>query len=212
MARAQETERYEVQDDGDVSSRLKRRIIDARQRVDDTEHYLYVEAPVEENKHVNNVQQDIYWGMIVKQFLRTIGPILRTDDLNETADSTEYYEDVELGTLTLVPQDTEAVPFREYIQSGMTATQFRLRYGINDTADLPEPKGVEFTGLKEIMQSDGTVRESWSVVMEDGSLVQTQAEQAIPKQVYERAITEADDFLQQAGIGIEIDAEPHGFT
>lgn len=192
---------YEVQDEGEVDTKIKKRIIDARNRVDEREDYLYVQAPVEEGLTVNSAQQDIYWGMMVKQFLRTIEPILRAEEIDQ---SQEYYERKPLGSVRLVPRNAAGIPFEEYVRADVAPVEFKVRYGIADHATLPESTTEPFVGLKSVIETNGVVQEEWTVELADGDVVQTGDEQAVPKEVYETALREADEFLQQAGIGIEI--------
>lgn len=205
----------EVQDDGTVDQRIKKRIIDARQRVDDREDYLYVEAPVEEGKTANGIQQDIYWGMVVKQFLRSIEPLLRSDEIE---DSDEYYRAVSLGSVQLVPRDTERYPFQQYATGGLSEQRFKVTYDLPRSVELPEPETVPFVGLKSVIETDGVVSQTWTIETNSWTdpanqgVIQTADERPVPKRIYENAVREADEFLQQAGIGLEIGGDPHGFT
>jgi hypothetical protein len=203
MATKENGDGFEVADDGEVDTKVKTRIINARQRVDDREDYLYVKAPVEQNLSVNQAEQDVYWGMIVKQFLRTIGPILRAEDLGDLAE--KYREGVNLGSVELVPRNTEAVPFEQYVRSDIPDVQFKLRHGIPESVQMPEPVAREFVGLQSILETDPVLSETWVIHDHNGDPVQTRDERPVPKHIYERAVTAADDFLQQVGIGAEIE-------
>lgn len=212
---AEDDRSLEVQDDGTVDQRIKKRILDARQRVDDREDYLYVEAPVEDSKTANTVQQDVYWGMVVKQFLRTIEPLLRSDDIDRADD---YYHTVALGNVQLVPRSTENYPFEKYATGTIGEQAFKMQYNLPRSVSLPEPKTEPFVGLKSVIETDGIVCATWTIETNSWTdpsnqgIIQTADERPIPKHIYENAVREADEFLQQSGIGLEIGREPHGHT
>lgn len=197
---------FEVPDDGDIDRSFKQRIINALNRVDEREDYLYVQAPVEDGMHANHIEQDLYWGMVVKQFLRSIEQLLRSDEIGPAS---HYYREVYLGEVELQPRNTEEVPFQDHLHGNQSPVGFRLRYGLAETADLPEPVTESFRGLRSIIESDGVVSHTWAVPMEDGSVVTTTDQQPIPKIVYERAVRNGVEFLQKVGVGIDIDPEPY---
>jgi len=205
----------EVQDDGGVDQRVKKRILDARKRVDDREDYLYVQAPVEEGLNASPVEQDLYWGMVVKQYLRTIEPLLSDEEVSEAQ---KYYREEVIGTVELIPQDTDRYPFSLVATGQMDEQAFKTQYGLPRTAELPQPKKEPFVGLESVLETKGVVSETWSVETTSWSdpgtagVIQTSAESVVPKQVYEKAVRKADAFLQQAGIGLDIQGEPHGYT
>lgn len=195
---------YEVRDDGEVDTMIKKRIIEARDRVRQREDYLYVKAPVEDGLTANRNQQDIYWGMMVKQFLRTIRPLLRAEEVKQ---SRKYYQDVELGSVQLVPRNSGDIPFEEYARSEVSPVEFKTRYDIAGHATLPEPTRRSFIGLQSVIETSGVVRETWTVELADGDVIQTVDEKPVPKDIYETALWEADEFLQEAGIGLDVGAE-----
>lgn len=198
----------EVQDDGTVDAKVKKRIIDARKRVDDREDYLYIQAPVENGLTVTNLTQDIYWGMVVKQFLRTIEPLLASNELSLSKD---YYEGVDLGEVKLIPRDTEKYPFSEYAEGRMAEKPFKMRHNIPESVSLPEAATRPFEGLKSVIETNGVLSEQWTVYTNTWSdpdaegVVRTADERPVPKDIYENAVRHADMFLQEAGVGLEIE-------
>jgi hypothetical protein len=197
---------FEVPDDGEIDRSFKQRIINALNRVDEREDYLYVQAPVEDGMQANHIEQDLYWGMIVKQFLRTIEQLLRSDEIGQSA---HYYHEVELGSVELIPRNTEQVPFQDYLDGGMAPVGFRLRHNLAEDADLPKPVEREFRGLKAVIESDGVVSKTWTVRTREGGAITTQDKQPVPKIVYERAVRNGLEFLQEVGVGIDVDPEPY---
>lgn len=204
-----------VQDDGTVDQKLKKRILDTRRRVDEREDYLYVQATVDANKHIEPAEQDVYWGMVVKQYLRTIEPLLQEESVSE---ANKFYDDIPIGEVTLVPRDTERYPFQSVAAGDVSPMRFKIQYGLPRAVELPEPETVEFRGLKSVIERGPMVGRTWEVETDvysdpaEGGVVRTSDQRPIPKQIYEDAVRAADRFLQQAGIGLEIGGEPHGYT
>jgi len=118
---------------------------------------------------------------------------------------------VKLGSVKLVPPNTDDIPFREYATGAWTANEFAMEYGLSVHGDLPDPVEEPFRGLGELMNRDAVVSHTWTVRTDSG-VVRTTDEKAIPKEIYERAVSHADDFLPSVGLGIEIGSEPVGFT
>lgn len=211
---AQDQEQHEtVQDDGTVDKKLKDRIINARERVDDREDYLYVQATVDANKHIEPAEQTVYWGMVVKQYLRTIEPLLNEETVSE---ADKFYTAISIGEVTLLPQDTPQYPFSAVARGDIEPMQFKIQYDLPRSVELPEPKTVEFEGLQSVIERGPMIGETWEVETNvysdprEGRVVRTQDQRPIPKQIYEDAVRIADRFLQQAGIGLElgVDGQP----
>jgi len=68
-------------DEGDVDTKIKTRILKNRKRIDDAEEALFVEAVTDPNIRLAPEERILTWGTVVKQFLRTIEPILRDEDV-----------------------------------------------------------------------------------------------------------------------------------
>lgn len=199
----------EVQDDGTVDRKLKDKIIEARQRIDAREDFLYVEAPVDNAYQIGEHDQDKMWGMVVKQFLRKIKPLLQSDEITTDRD---YYEGVELGEIQLIPRDVRGYPFSQVATGAMDGETFKLQYDLPRDVELPKVEVVEFHGLKSVLKRDPVVSKEWVVQADawnapgQNGVIRTGDAQAIPREIYEEAIFEADKSLQEAGIGLELGA------
>lgn len=198
----------EVRDEGNVDTKVKNRILDARKRVDDREDYLYVQAPVEDGMAASQVQQDLYWGMVVKQYLRTIEPLLESKEVDEDS---EYYRRADLGNVRLVPRNTDNYPFEQYATGSLSEEAFKTQHDLPRSVSLPEPKRIGFYGLKSVIETDGVVSETWTIETNSWSdpdqqgVIQTRDERVVPKKIYENAVRTADKFLQEVGIGVELE-------
>jgi len=212
MSKNQDTNTAAVKDEGTVDERVKQRILDARQRVDEREDYLYVQAPVEEGLSASPGEQDLYWGMVVKQFLRTIKPLLSNAHFDHAK---RYAEEIRIGSMDFVPQDTDKYPFSQVAREQIDPQTFKTKFGLPQTADLPETKYMTFHGLESVLQTEGVERRVWTIETgswsdpENAGVIQTANEQVVPKKIYEQALTHADEFLQRAGIGVTLHLEDY---
>lgn len=198
-----------LDEEGTVDQKVKQRILQARQRVDDREDYLYIEAPVEDGKSISDLQQVIYWGVAVKQYLRAIEPLLRSDDVSK---ANEYYKEKSLGSVKLTPKDTDRYPFSKVVSGEIDPMQFKIQHGLERGVSLPYPVTKFFVGLEDIIEAGQTVSKTWQVKTgafsdpQANGVVVTKDERPIPKPIYESAVREADAFLQQAELGVNVGA------
>lgn len=203
-----------IDEEGSVDKAIKRRIIQARERVDETELALYRDATVDPNVSIGEAEKVHIYGTTVKQFLRRIEPILASETIE---DSAHYYEEKTIDTITLVPPDTGGYQF-SLVATDMGERELRKAIGLPRGVDIPQPETVEINGLEDVIEMDTVIYRQWTVVVEnEGSppnwkRVHPSVQRPLPKRVYEEAIRDADGFLQQAGIGVEIDSDPVGHT
>lgn len=212
----------EVQDDGLVDRKLKNRIITARQRVDDREDELFVRS-ISSQIGFNRQQAVAAWGATVRQYLRAIEPILRQEEVEE---SEYYYKDVPIAVEAVTPQpgvtrvlnprsgksETEHINWNLYYSEEVNPIGLVKHNGYD--INPPEPKTIELYGLKSVIETDA-VRKRWEVPLGKGVLNKVAVptfETPLKKSWLETAVREADHFLQQAGVGLEIGSTPHGTT
>jgi hypothetical protein len=202
-----------VNDDGkSVDQKIKTRIIEARKRVDRTEEALFVRADLDPDVQMGWEKKVLSWGRIVKQFLRAIEPLLKTEGVTH---ANQYYEQKKIGEFVLVPPATSEYDFTlvRQLGNGIDADELRLSLGLPPGVTLPEPRTISFEGLKSVIESDTIIEERWSVVVDNNGppkaheKVYPRVETVVPIGIYRDAVRIADEFLQQAGIGLEIQAE-----
>lgn len=193
--------------EGTVDEKFKTRIIDARNRVDRAEEKIFVEAATDPNVEINPQEQILTWATIVKQFLRTIEPILRDEDVEQ---SQEYYREKEIGNEVLYPPNMEGYPFRKVLQFGMTDVERRRALELPRGVDIPEPEKIEFDGLKSIIESPNVLENQWVVTIDttgpppDHERIYPTQQTVISKEIFENAIRHADQFLQNINIGVDV--------
>lgn len=210
-------------EEGAVDKKLKNRIVKARDRVDEREDALFVGAPLE-GAALSQQEASRIWATSVRQYLRAIEPLLRSDDV---AQSEHYYT----GRV-IVDQDVKP-PDGVYPQPGspMEGVEPQRRYNwslfYRDDVDLqqaiqshdhdafdrqftpPEPKRITLKGLKSIIETE-TVSAEWAIVTNPGSIPpqQTQVFPSINAPLTREMLIEsvriADEFLQEAGIAIDV--------
>jgi hypothetical protein len=211
--------RQVVDEAGTIDEKVKRLIIDARSRVMEREDLLFVEAALGGTRSEHELAA--MWATTVKQYLRVLEPLLRSSQIEH---SQEYYLDRPLGEIVIYPPDTDTdskfvdvtpphvdgYPFSDLHRFGdVNETEIKRQLGLPLDADLPEPKSVQFTGLKEMIEAPRQVEASWDLRLDRGrpAFVQNRVSMTkskpLPKTLYEDAVRLADEFRQQAGVGIE---------
>jgi len=197
-----------IDEEGDVDKAIKRRIIQARERVDETELALYRDATIEPNVNLDEFQKIHIYATTVKQFLRRIEPLLRTKDVPSNK---EYYTEIEIGQIELTPPDTQGYRFSIIGQTNRPDKQVRRMLDLPRGVDLPKPIPIPFVGLKSVIEREPVVQNQWEVCVKrvaarpNWEYVYPRAQQPVPKRIYENAVRKADMFLQQAGIGLDTD-------
>jgi len=199
-----------IDEEGDVDKAIKRRIIQARERVDETEMALYRDAEIEPNVNLNQFEKIHIYATTVKQFLRRIEPLLRSKNIPNNA---HYYTEIEIGKVELVPPETKGYNFPVVAHSDRSEKQLRRMLDLPRGVNLPEPIPIPFNGLRTVIERDPVVSNTWEVcVSREGArpnwgFVYPQTQQPVRKRIYEDAVRKADMFLQNAGIGLDMDTK-----
>lgn len=206
------TDEITVKDDEEyVPKRVKQRILDSRERVNEREDELFTARLLDPEVGISEAQATVAWGSTVKQFMRDIEVLL---DRLPVESAEQYYRNVDLGQMVLLPPDKGGYAFSRVAHVD-DADALRRELGLPKQATVPQPKAVTFTGLLSVIEREPIQQENWSVCVEakgppsTHEYLQLRAAEPVPKWIYENAIRAADRFLQDAGIGVEIDAGDH---
>jgi hypothetical protein len=148
------------------------------------------------------------WSNIVKQYLRAIEPLLRAEDVDSAK---HYYEEVTVAEIPLYPPDTDGYRFSVIEQADHDESYLKRMIGLPKHADLPRPRTADFVGLKQIIEKDPVIHEQWQVCVDargapPHEYVYPEIREPVPKSVYVDAVRNADRFLQQAGVGLELES------
>jgi len=194
-----------VSDDGKVDRELKTRIIELRKMVDDREDALFTLPIIDPDVNVDHREAVAAWGGVVRRYLRGIEPILVQDDIQH---ADHYYKHVDLGTVELVPPDKNGVQWSKFALYDVDDATLKQEMGLNPQADPPTAYTHTFTGLGMILKEE-VVANTWTVNLNNGvgasaDIVHLENAKPIPKYILENAVRHADQFLQDAGIGLEI--------
>lgn len=204
-----------LDEEGNVDSLVKQRILDSREAVNTNENILFTERVISPDVQVSRARATIAWGHSVRRYIRDAEVLLRNDRIPENE---EYYNDVELGTMQLIPPDKDGYQFSLFASEKLDDKRLKKRLGLPFNCDPPKPKTFDFTGLLSILQAGDVVSHNWEVyTQKEGArgnwkVKRLEATQPIRKDIYDRAVRATDQFLQGAGIGIrtgmpEVDAE-----
>lgn len=205
----------EVEDAEDyVDKRVKKRILEARARVDEREDQLFNERLLDPEIEISNAQATVAWGNTVRQFARNIEVLL--EDMATGSEEVKHYLDsVQLGTVRIPPPDTERREWSKVAMDSYTPDMLRREFGLSPSAELPEVREVPFKGLRDIVERESHLSQTWVVTIDDSGPPpehehqRLQATRPVPKWIYENAVRAADRFLHEAGIGVKIRAEPY---
>jgi len=193
-----------------VDTKIKTRIIQNRKRVDDAEEALFVDAVTDPNVQLSHEKSVITWGTIVKQFLRSIEPILRSDDVEG---ATEFYRNKKIGEEVLIPPTTDGYQFEMVAYTDKPDKQLRRMIGLPRGVDVPKPERKPFMGLKSIIEAPDVLEHRWAVTVDNSGAapnhqeVYPHAQQVISKDIFVDSVRYADHFLQEAGIGLDLEED-----
>lgn len=216
MATAEGTDDIQIKDEEEyVPKRVKKRILDSRERVNEREDELFTARVVDPEIDISEGQAVVAWGNTVKQFMRDIEVLLERLDIESAS---HYLHDVHLGEVSLVPPDMRGYAFSRVVDEQTDDAVLRQQLGLPRDAELPRPKGVPFNGLQSIIEREPILQEQWRVCIDASGpppahqYLYPEVGQPVPKWIYENAIRAADRFLQDAGIGVDVKADPHFST
>lgn len=193
-----------LDEEGTVDEKVKNRILKARERVDDAEAALFVDAPASDTP-ITPAQQHVGYRTIVRQYIRAIKPLLTSSEIPA---SDYYFAEVLLFKQEVPPPDGQ-YNWSRYYHESVDEQKITRDMGLSPGFEPPEPKEVKIQGLQEILERDEvTLRWSFDLNGSKG-VAQTDVQNlsqsiSLPKRVYDSAVEHADAFLQQAGIGLEI--------
>lgn len=198
-------------EEGLVDRQTKQQVLTLREQVDEDERLLYVERMSDPENPITAQQADEYWGVSVRQYLRSIKRLWNSAAELELATADRYWKETELGTETLVPPDSSGYEFSIVGRENQYAEADLKQYlGLPRDTTLPQPHQKTFTGLRDVLNTSHLSKE-WIVTVNNQGppplhdRVRLEAETPVPKHILENAIEAADAFLQESGIGFEVD-------
>jgi hypothetical protein len=203
-----------------IDNRLKDRILDARDRVAQNEDEVFIKTALDDDITRSQAELVQIWGTSVRQYLKTIEPLLRSDELTRAG---YFYRDLPIIDKTVIPRDGATVIVegnekykREINWSRFFTSDIDNREIIRDTPLLapgfkpPEARQVELSGLKDVIETT-RISESWRVPLNPDAAFGEATRVAHPtyreplsKSKLEYAVRKADQFLQEAGVGLEV--------
>jgi hypothetical protein len=196
-----------IDEEGTVDSKIKDTIIQARNRVEKAFYQVNVKNPLEDVQTLPKPKRDEIYAKTVRQFLLRIEPLLTADSIqgNEA-----YYNGLgePIASFGLVPPDTEGHKL-SLVTLDKDEKTLRRMMDLPRGVELPEPKTITFEGLQDIIEKPLIVSHQWEVcVAKSGArpnwdYIYPHEERLVPREVYRDALRQADQFLQEIGIGVE---------
>ena len=202
-------------EEGIVDRKTKEHILALRKQIDEDERRLYVELVA--TGEVDKPQADQFWGVSVRQYLRGIKRLWNDENIEESSGvkNVEYYwKSKPIDELRIPPPDKRDYPFSRLANSAESPSTIKRELGLPRSAELPQPKRVEFRGLESVLNTH-QIRKQWSVKVSDRGPAPAHEHMylervlPVPKTVLEQAVETADNFLQQAGVGFETTVPPY---
>lgn len=203
-----------VSDDEDYcDKKVKTRLLNTRELLIKSKTKLETERLIEPDVQYSGYEAFAAWANLIQSYIFELGILLEHDDIPMA----DYYrEEIELGTVHLVPQDTEGVPFSDIVREDVTEKEIVQQSDALDRGcKLPRPSSVTFRGLMDVAETDILLEDDWRVVanpMEaepNQRIIRVEAQQPVPTEIFQRALVASDQFLQNVGIGLDIEAEPY---
>lgn len=220
---AQKPSKRVVDEEKTVDQKIKSRIIETRKRVAKREDDIFVGASLTPDVRLSKAQSVNIWSTTVRQFLRSIEPLLKSP---EVEDSEYYYNGYAIYENMLYPPDGETAVVTQ--DNGTETTTEEIHWSLHydeqfSKKDLgngdnlfsksfepPEPKPLELHGLKSIIETE-IITQEWNVRLNPGAppaepayIAKPRINRPLQKSTLEQAVRVADEFLQKAGIGLEI--------
>jgi len=105
---------------------------------------------------------------------------------------------------------TKEIIWSLFYDTEIDKRKLEKRTHFSSSFEPPEPEEVKLLGLKSIIETE-TINHEWRVrlnpgvhMTEERYIANPQITRPLPKESLEQAVRVADDFLQQAGVGMEI--------
>jgi len=200
----------EVKDEEKYTDRkVKQRILNTRQMLNEAKFELFAGRLTEPDVEISDQQALFAWSDLVRSYIRDLGVLLNHDDIGA---SQRYRENVKIGEVTVIPPDKDGYQFSLVAYDEYTDKQLRRKLGLGRGAEIPHPKTKSFEGLMSVIQTPPVIEKHWLVTTNPQQAGPNQndmpltARKPVPRHIYEQALVEADQFLQGAGIGLDIEA------
>lgn len=193
-------------EEGTVDQKVKNRILKARERIDETEQELYIGAAIDGSVNLTPEKQQAGYAMMVRQYIRNLKPLLTSDDVE---DSEYYWANVPIFEETFHPPDKDGYNWSLFAAEELDNAALKREMGLDPGFEPPEPKTFEIRGLRDVLDTR-TIELTWRFDkyagrgVAEADIEELHINHPLPKSVYERAVERADEFLQTAGVGLEI--------
>lgn len=195
-----------------TDKKIKQRILNTRDMLNEAKFELFAGRLTEPDVEVSQQQALFAWGDLVRSYLRDLGVLLYHEDLP----GAEYYrEKVEIGEIQIIPPDKDDYQFSLVAQGQLSAEELRRHFGLGRGAELPQPRTRQLRGLASVIEMEPVIEEHWAVSLNpreappNRDILRLSKAKPVPRHIYENALVQADQFLQEAGIGLDIEAEPY---
>lgn len=200
-------------EEGLVDKKTKQHILNLRSQIDADERELFVNKATDPEIALSPQTASQYWAVSVRQYLRSIKRLWNDHDQRETAavrNVDRYWRKMKIGEMVLYPSDTAGYQFSIIAKEGVTAADVREVLNLPRDADVPQPFVKEFNGLQSILETE-LVTHTWTVYTDKAGAppnweqVRITAERPVGKRLLHKAVGVADSFLQQAGLGFDVE-------
>ena len=204
----------EVADDENYTDKkIKNRLLNTRELLIEAKTELETKRLIEPDVEYGDFEAYAAWANLIQSYFYELGVLLNHPDVPQAQ---KYREDIELGSVTIIPQDTQGIPFSNIVYETISEDDIiQSSSELGRGCDLPKPKTRTFTGLMDIARTDIILEERWMVTANprkskpNQTRIEVVGQQPVPKEMFQKALVESDQFLQNVGIGLDIQAEPY---
>lgn len=197
-----------VDDEGTVDQKAKNYIIEAKKRAYQREDDVYIQSPLE-GVQLTRQEQNAIWAIAVRQYIRTVEPLLRSDEIPE---SDYFYNQYEIVNQEILPPDGEydghVYRWSEY--QHMNPLEIANSHPkITHSFEPPEAKIFTIQGLKDVVETEA-VTMRWQVTINPDDppgaheVIFPERNIVLRRQWLQEAVRATDQFLQEAGIGVDV--------
>jgi len=206
--------KIEVSDDEEYTDKkIKQRLLNTRELLVTTKNRLETERLVEPDVQYSEFEAFAAWAGMVQSYLHELGILLNHDDIPQA----DYYANqIDLGKVWIVPEDTAGIPFSNIQYDDVDPEDIVYESAeLQRGADVPEPEKVPFQGLNAVAKTEIVLERRWTVLKNPMEAKPNQeritvvGREPVPKHLFQEALVQSDQFLQNCGIGLDISASDY---
>jgi hypothetical protein len=198
----------QVTDDGSVDQRVKERILDSREKVDETRSMVYVQGALDPDINLSREELNHIYATAVREYIQNVEPILRDDDVEHAH---HYYLEEPIASQNILPPEQADTDWAT-LAAAEDPLPLMRQLGLPPDFEPPQPRTVELVGLADVLEVEQK-QLTWTIIENPSAAPPNQRVRRLSKTwrpgrtVLNRAVRITDEFLHKVGIGIDTKSE-----